>query len=104
MGDLAGLQGRLTKVLIENLEIVKDFEMQLEAGHVRLRFVDSVYADLSKELEDSTRICSTMGCPICSAMGCILAASTMRPVAFEGESLSENGRIMEAHYRILQED
>jgi len=99
--ELARLQGRLTRVLIENLEIAKDFEMHLEAGYVRLRFIGSIYANLCRELMDNTRICSTIGCPLCSAMACILTASTQRPIAFEGESLSENGRVMEANYRFL---
>lgn len=101
--ELASLQNRLARVLIENLEIAKDFEMHFEAGHVRIRFEDSMYANLCQELKDNTRIWSTMGCPISSAMGCILTGSTQRPVAFEGESLSENGRVMEVSYRILQE-
>jgi hypothetical protein len=102
--ELASLQGRLAKVLIENLEIAKDFEMQLEAGQVRFRFIESAYASLCRELMDKTRICSTIGCPLCSAMACILTASTQRPIAFEGETLSENQRVMEAKYRILQID
>jgi len=100
--ELASLQARLGRLLIENLEIARDFEMNLEAGRVLIRFEDSMYATLCQELKENTRIWSTMGCPISSAMGCILTGSTQRPVAFEGESISEDGRIMEAKYRILQ--
>jgi hypothetical protein len=95
------LQGRLAKVLIEDLELVKDFEVYQEDDLIRFTFFDSIYSELSEELKESTKLCSTIGCPICSAMGCILAGSTRKPIAFEGEILSPDGKIMEANYRIL---
>jgi hypothetical protein len=99
--DLAG--DRLAQVLTEHLDIVKGFEMHLEAGRAQIRFEESVYADLCKDLKDRTNIWSTMGSPISSAMACLLTEATMRPVAFEGETLSEDGRVMEASYHIIQE-
>jgi hypothetical protein len=99
--DLAG--DRLAQVLTEHLDIMKGFEMQVEAGRVLVRFEESVYADLCRDLKERTSIWSTMGCPISSALACLLAGATMRPVAFEGETLSGDGRIMEASYHIMQE-
>jgi hypothetical protein len=99
--DLAG--DRLAQVLTEHLDIMKGFEMHVEAGRVVVRFEESVYADLCRDLKDSTSMWSTMGCPISSALACLLTGATMRPVTFEGETLSEDGRIMEASYHIIQE-
>ena len=99
MRDLAG--DRLAQVLTEHLDIMKGFEMHIEAGRVLARFEESVYADLCRDLKDSTSIWSTMGCPITSALACLLTGATMRAVAFEGETLSEDGRIMEARYHII---
>ena len=96
--DLAG--DRLAQVLTEHLDIMKGFEMHLEGGRALIRFEESVYANLCNDLKDSTSIWSTIGCPISSAMACLLTQATMRPVVFEGETLSENGRIMEASYHI----
>ena len=98
--DLAG--DRLAQVLTEHLDIMKRFEMHVEGGRVLARFEESVYADLCRDLKESTSIWSTMGCPISSALACLLTVATMRPVAFEGETLSEDGRIMEASYHIIQ--
>jgi hypothetical protein len=101
MRNFEALRGRLRTVLIEDLEVAKEFEMNLEKGNVRCRFERSRYAGLCKALQDSTRICSTTGCPLCSAIACLLTAITGRPVTFEGESLSKGGSTMESSYRIL---
>jgi hypothetical protein len=101
---LVTLEGKLTKILTDDLEIVKDFEMRLDREQASFKFVQANLADFCNNLRDRTHICSTLGCPICSAMGCLLAGSSKRPVEFEGEKISKNGQVMEATYRIIEED
>jgi hypothetical protein len=98
--DLTHLQGKLAKVITEDLEIARDFEMVAADDHVRFRFSDPIYSDMSYDLRETTRIFSLLGCPICSALACIVAASTKRKIAFEGEVLSAGG-VMVAAYRFL---
>jgi hypothetical protein len=102
-GGVATLAGRLTKVLTENLEIARNFEMRIERDSIHVKFQDPIYSELYEDLLESTRISSRLGCPICSAIACLLTKTTGRPVTFEGETLSKNGRIMESNYQILNQ-
>jgi len=100
---VANLAQRLTRVLVENLEVTKDFEMSVESGRVKVTLQDSIYSGLYEELRKQTRIAPNVGCPLCSAIACLLAKTTGRPVAFEGETVSENGSIMQSNYKLLSE-
>jgi hypothetical protein len=102
-GGVATLGDRLTSVLTENLEIAKRFEMSIQTDRIQVKFQDSIYSELYDELRESTQISSRLGCPICSAIACLLTKTTSRPVTFEGEMLSKNGRMMESSYQILNE-
>jgi len=93
---------RLSKLLIEDLEIVEDFDMQVDGDLVRFKFVKSVYSDLCRNLRGSTRFWSSLGCPISSAMACIVAQASGKPVAFEEEKFSEDWRTIVSSYRILE--
>jgi predicted hydrocarbon binding protein len=91
---------RLPKLLIENLEIFQDFQMQVNENNVSVKFVDSTYSELCAKLGTSN-ICSTLGCPICSAIACILAGVSGKPVVFEGDAYSPDGKTIESSYKIL---
>ncbi len=93
---------RLSKLLIEDLEIVEDFDMQVDGDLVRFKFVKSVYSDLCRNLRVSTRFWSSLGCPISSALACIVAQASGKPVAFEEEKFSEDWRTIVSSYRILE--
>jgi len=100
---VANLTQKLTRILIENLEVANDFEMNVEGSRVKVRFQDPIYSELFTELRRRTNVAFSVGCPICSAIACLLSETTGRPVAFEGESVSGGGRIMESNYTILPE-
>ncbi len=91
---------RLPKLLIEDLEIVEDFDMQVDGSIVRFKLVKSIYSELCKKLRGSTSIRS-LGCPICSAIACILAQASGKPIAFEEDTFSDDGRTVVSTYRIL---
>jgi hypothetical protein len=100
--DLKTLSKRLPKLLIEGLEMVKDFEMQVDGNNVRFKIVESVYSDFCKQLRESTMVCSSLGCPICSALACVIAMASGKPVSFEKDAFSADGRTIESFYRILE--
>jgi hypothetical protein len=100
--SLEDLSERLPKLLIEDLEMVKDFEMHVDGNQVRFRFDESIYADFCHELSSSTRVCAGLGCPICSAMACVLAIASGKPVSFEGDKTSPDGLTLESSYHILE--
>jgi len=101
--DLDYLQRKLPKLLVEDLEVVEEFSMNVDGEFVEVRMVGSIYQDLCREVKKLTNICTRMGCPICSAIGCILAKVTGNPVVFEGDKLSSDGTEIQARYRIIED-
>jgi hypothetical protein len=100
--SLEALNERLPKLIIEDLEIAQNFEMHVNGDEVRFKFDGSIYSDFCHKLSNSTRVCAGLGCPMCSAMACVLAISTGRPVSFEGDKFSADGKSLESSYRILE--
>lgn len=100
--NLEELRTALPKLLVEDLEMLQDFEMQLDGNNVRTKLTGSIYSDLCLKLRGSTTICSVFGCPICSAIACILARVSGKPVEFEKDTYSHDERITESSYRILE--
>jgi len=100
--DLDYLQKNLPKLLVEELEVVEEFSMDLDGEFVVVRMVSGIYQDLCREVKKLTNICLRIGCPICSAIGCALAKVTRKPVVFEGDKLSSDGIEIQARYRIIK--
>ena len=100
--SLQDLSRRLPALLVENLEMVRDFEMHVEGDTVRLKFIESIYSEFCNKLRNSAKVSCAMGCPICSAMACVIAQATGKPVQFEGDMYSKDGRVLESTYRILE--
>jgi hypothetical protein len=102
--SLESLRERLPKVLIEDLEMVEDFDMQINGDVVRFKLVGSVYSDFCSQLRGLTKVSCSLGCPICSAMACVLTMATGRPVSFEADKFSPDARTIETSYRILEQE
>jgi len=92
---------RLPKLLIEDLEMVQDCSIKVDGDHVSFRFVESVYSEFCSELRGSTKVCSSVGCPMCSAMACVLAEVSHRPVEFDKDKYSTDRGTVESSYRLL---
>ena len=92
----------LPKVLVEDLEVVKDVEIEVKDDHVRFKLYDSIYADFCYELRESSRRCA-LGCPMCSALASILAVATGKPVLYEEDKMSDDRKITESIYRLISE-
>jgi len=100
--DLDYLQKNLAKLLVEDLEVVEEFSMDVEGEFVEVKMVGSIYRDLCQDVKKLSKICLLTGCPMCSAIGCMLAKVTGNPVAFEGDKPSSNGLEIQARYRIIE--
>ena len=102
--DLKYLQENLPKLFIEDLEIAEALELEIEHGEVvHSKITNSVYKDIHRQAMKLSRICNAIGCPICSAIACALAKATGKAVTIERTEASEEGKILEAYYRILQD-
>jgi hypothetical protein len=90
----------LPKVLVEDLEIVKDVEIEVKEESVHFKLYDSIYADFCAEVRDTSRRCG-LGCPMCSALASVLAMATGKPVLYEEDKTSDDARVTESVYQII---
>lgn len=98
---LEALIEALPKVLVEDLEIVRDVEIEVNDDLVRFRLYDSIYANFCSEVRDSSRRCG-LGCPMCSALAVVLASATGRPVVYEEDKPMSDNKTTESSYRIVR--
>jgi len=114
------LQQNLPKVFIEDLEIAEDLEIETKSrkaakkitGSVSLigttsdtihvKITNPILQDMWKEDRKHYHIYSKIGCPICSAIACALTKATGKPITIETLQPSEDGKIIEATYRMLE--
>jgi hypothetical protein len=99
--SLEKMTERLPKLLIEDLEMVQDCTIKIDGDRVSFRFVESVFSEFCDLLKGSTKVCSSLGCPMCSAMACILAQVTHRPVKFDEDKYTVDGTAIESSYSLL---
>jgi hypothetical protein len=100
--DLDYLQKNLPRLLVEDLEVVEEFSMDVDGELVEVRIVGAIYQDLCREVRKLSTICLHLGCPIISAIGCALAKVTGKPVVFEGDKLSSDSKEIHARYHIIK--
>lgn len=92
----------LPKVLVEDLEIVRDVEIEVKEDYVNFKLVDSIYADSCREVRETSRRCG-LGCPMCSALACVLATASGKPVLFEEDKPTADKRTTITSYQLLNE-
>jgi hypothetical protein len=101
--DLKSLQESLPKLLIEDLEIVTGFGMQVQGNTVRVTIENSIYKNVHREIMRLSRMTRSLGCPISSAIACILTNVTGRPVVIVNEEASADGKRINTEYSLLKE-
>lgn len=99
---LEKLVDRLPKVLVDDLEMVRDVEIEVKGNVVSFKEFNSIYADFCRQVRETSRHCG-LGCPMCSALACILAIATGMPVLYEEDKESRKEGVTEASYRLLSE-
>jgi len=118
--DLEYLQQNLPKLFIEDLEIAENLEIQIKPAKlaqkvadsvstiqlkndtIQVKITNSIYDGVCKEARSLTHICGSIGCPLCSAIACALTKATGKPIVMETLQTSEDGKIIEATYRVLE--
>lgn len=101
--DLNYLVNNLPRLFVEGLEAAENLEFDVENGVVRVKLAGSVYVSLCREAVNLSKVCRSIGCPLCSSIACALARASGKPVVIEKCVFSEDGRTIEACYRILKE-
>lgn len=117
--DLEDLQQRLPKVLIEDLEVMTDFELKpVNSGEVEktiefsktgydkvlVKFTTTVYKNICKKANELSTIHANVGCPLTSALASALAKTTGKPVTIQNQETSEDGKTTQIEYLILKEE
>jgi hypothetical protein len=69
---------------------------------VKVEITKSVYGSMREEVEEHSQLGSSICCPICSAIAIALAKASNKPVKINRVKSSENGRVTEATYEILE--
>ena len=108
--DLEYLQQNLPKLFIEDLEIAENLEIETEYSKdadkindiIHVKITNSIYKDICEEARKLPHICGSIGCPLCSAIACALTKATGKPIVMETNQTSEDGKIIEATYRVLE--
>jgi hypothetical protein len=98
--DLRFLQGQLSKVFVENLQLAKSFEIAVEKGMVQVAIEDFVLKDMHERIRGLTHVYGQLGSPVASAIGCALAKSSGKLVSIESEVVNKGGRSLTIEYRI----
>jgi len=101
--DLAYLEQKIPKLLVEDLEIAEDTKIEIESNIIRVRIENSVYKDICKEIEKLSSVFRSLGCPISSAIACSLAKAAGKPVIVSKQQTSEDGKIIYIEYGLLEE-
>ena len=117
--DLEYLIQNLPKLFIEDLEIAENLEIQTKLNTlakkiddsvsliqtkediIHVKITNSIYKDTCKEVEKLPNIHGTIGCPLCSAIACALTKATGKPITIEKIETSEDGKTIEATFRVL---
>ena len=116
--SLKDLQQRLPKTLVEDLEIVVDFEIQtvadreiekttehLDATHdeISVKFTTDAYKETCKQATQLSTIYANIGCPLSSAFAVAFAKATGKPITIKTQHTSEDGQTNETEYLVLEE-
>lgn len=100
--DLNYLKNNLPKLFIEDLEIAKDLQINIESDRIQAKITRSIYENLCKEARKLSHICHSIGCPLCSSIAVTLTRATGSPVIIEKTEIPKEGNIIEANFRLLK--
>ena len=101
--DIDFLRNTLFKVLVEELELVQGFHMNIRNNDVHVKIVGSIHSSLCSDLrKHQTKICTCLGCPLCSSIAYALAKVTQKPVIIERNEISSDCQTIDIWYRFIE--
>jgi hypothetical protein len=101
--DLQQIEQKMPRLLIEDLEIAQNARIETANNIVHVKIENSIYKNMCKEAKKFSNMCSLLGCPLCSAIACALAKATGKLIIIEENQTSEDGKIIDIEYRLLEE-
>jgi len=99
--NLQFLQQKLPRLIVNDLEIAKSFEIEVKDALIRVKIENSVYSKPRPEKEQPGL---AFGSPLGSAIACALAKATGKPVVIDEQQNSPDGKNAIIDYRIMTEE
>ncbi|MFX0208625.1 MAG: hypothetical protein ACFFDT_21770 [Candidatus Hodarchaeota archaeon] len=100
--DLEYLQYNLEKALVEGLEIMETFQMELNESTVHVEMKDAIFYETIKGQIESKKQ-QKIGDPLNSAIACILARSTRKPVVIENIQTEPREKTIKTDFKLLEQ-
>ncbi len=100
--NLQYLQQELPALLIENLEIVQNFEMQIENRKITIELTNSIYTS-SSATPEHLKTEPEKENPITSAIACSLTKATGQPIRIEKTQIGTNNHDFTVEFSILDD-
>jgi hypothetical protein len=97
------LHNNLERVLVNDLEIVKSFEMELEANRVLVRVSETIYEEILKIIVNDQGN-TIIGDPLFSGISCALAIYSRKPVKITYIGYNAENGCWEARFELLELD
>lgn len=91
----------LPPVIVNNLELAKEFEISPENDLIHIRIADSIYSELYSDKQGLKSIHS-IGCPLTSAIASALAKTTGKLVTIVKDVVSQDLKTIEVWYKTLE--
>jgi hypothetical protein len=119
--DLKSLQEKLPKLFIEDLEIAENLEMEAENSPterkkddpasatqtnnttIRAKMTKPIIGTVLKDTEGFSQPTSSIASPVCSAIAIALTKASGKPVRITDTKSSEDGNIIEATYKVMED-
>jgi hypothetical protein len=99
--DLRYIIQNMSNLFIEDLEIAENLEIETKHDLIHVKIINSIFKEAHKENRKLSHLYSKIGCPLCSAIACALTKAIGKPITIENIQSSQDGKIIEATYRIL---
>ena len=99
--DMERLYNGLPTIIVNNLELAREFEIRPEHNLIYIKIIDSVYKDLFSS-EQGFKSVHSIGCPLTSAVACALSKTTGKPVSIVKDTVSPDLRTIEVWYQTLE--
>jgi len=99
--DIERLCNSLPTIIVNNLELAKEFEINQENNLFHAKIVGSVYKDLYSS-EQGFKSIHSIGCPLTSAIACALSKTTGKLVTIAKDAVSPDLQTIEIWYQTLE--
>jgi hypothetical protein len=99
--DLQTLQKQLPTLLIEDLEIIESFELQIEKNLLIFEIDGNIFDDECKQSQKHPQVHDSVGCILSSALACMLAKVIGTAVTISNEEII--GKTTKITYQLLEE-